>query len=42
MDMMSSLNEKEGVSVVFASHDELVLNSVKRVIKLNDGEIVES
>ena len=42
MDMMRSLNEKEKISVVFASHDEYVMESVKRVIKLNDGEIVES
>ncbi len=41
MDMMKSLNEKEGITILFASHDELVLKSVKRVIKLNDGEIVE-
>jgi len=42
MDMMKSLNEKEGVTILFASHDEYVLESVKRVIKLNDGELVES
>ena len=42
MDMMKSLNEKEGVSIVFASHDDYVMQSVKRVIKLVDGAIVES
>ena len=42
MDMMKSLNEKEGISIVFASHDEYVMQSVKRVIKLVDGAIVES
>jgi len=42
MDMMQSLNEKEGVSILFASHDEYVKESVKRIITLNDGEIVES
>ncbi|QSZ42018.1 ATP-binding cassette domain-containing protein [Sulfurimonas aquatica] len=42
MNMMRSLNEKEGVSIIFASHDEYVLSSVDRVIKLNDGEIIES
>lgn len=40
MDMMRSLNEKEGISILFASHDEYVLNSVDRVIELNDGAIV--
>lgn len=42
MDMMRSLNEKEGISILFASHDEYVMQSVKRVIKLIDGAIVES
>jgi len=42
MDMMRSLNEKEDISIVFASHDEYVLESVNRVIKLNDGMIIES
>ena len=42
MDMMSSLNEKEGISIVFASHDEYVLENVKRVIQLKDGAVVSS
>ncbi|QOY51384.1 ABC transporter ATP-binding protein [Candidatus Sulfurimonas baltica] len=41
MDMMKELNEKEGVSILFASHDELILERVRRVIKLNDGAIVD-
>ncbi len=40
MNMMRELNEKEGISIVFASHDELVMDSVKRIIKLSDGAIV--
>ncbi len=42
MDMMKSLNEKENISILFASHDELVLESVRRVVKMSDGAIVES
>jgi len=42
MDMMLSLNEKEGITILFASHDKYVLNSVKRVIKLRDGAVIES
>lgn len=42
MKMMRSLNEKENISVLFASHDEYVRESVSRVIELNDGEIIES
>ncbi len=41
MNMMKELNEKEGVSILFASHDELIMKSVKRVITLNDGAIVD-
>jgi len=41
MDMMRQLNEKEGVSILFASHDELILESVRRVIKMNDGMIID-
>ncbi|MEN8147375.1 MAG: ABC transporter ATP-binding protein [Campylobacterota bacterium] len=42
MEMMRSLNEKEGVTILFASHDDYVIESVRRIIKLNDGAIVES
>lgn len=41
MNMMRELNEKEGVSILFASHDELIMRSVKRVITLNDGAIID-
>jgi putative ABC transport system ATP-binding protein len=40
MDMMRELNKKEGLTIVFASHDEMVINSVDKVIKLNDGKIL--
>ncbi|MBC8237869.1 MAG: ABC transporter ATP-binding protein [Helicobacteraceae bacterium] len=40
MDMMRELNEKEGISILFASHDELIRDSVRRVIKMNDGALV--
>jgi len=41
MDMMRSLNERQGVSILFASHDAYVLERVKRVIRMNDGAIVD-
>lgn len=40
MDMMRELNEKEGICILFASHDEYILENVKRVIKLHDGALV--
>jgi len=42
MDMMRSLNIKENISIVFASHDAYIRENVDRIIKLNDGEIIES
>ncbi len=42
MNMMRRLNEEEGVTILFASHDEYVIESVRRVIKLYDGAIIES
>lgn len=42
IDMMRELNEKEGVSIIFASHDSLVEESVRRIIRLNDGKLVDA
>lgn len=41
MDMMRMLNEKEEVTILFASHDEYVINSVSRLVKMNDGALVD-
>ena len=41
INMMRELNEKEDVSILFASHDELIMDSAKRVIELNDGVLVD-
>lgn len=41
IDMMKELNEKEGVTIIFASHDEMVQESVRRIINMYDGEIVD-
>lgn len=41
MDMMRMLNEKEDVTILFASHDEYVINSVNRIVKMNDGALVD-
>ncbi len=41
MQMLRTLNEKEQVTVIFASHDRYVLEQSKRVIVLSDGAVVE-
>ncbi|OIP37499.1 MAG: macrolide ABC transporter ATP-binding protein [Deltaproteobacteria bacterium CG2_30_63_29] len=40
LELMQELNEEQGVTFLFASHDERVLEVAKRVIQLRDGEIV--
>jgi putative ABC transport system ATP-binding protein len=41
MNMLRTLNEKEHVTVIFASHDKYVLELSKRIIVLDDGVVVE-
>lgn len=40
MDMMERLNEDEGVTVIFSSHDPLVIDKARHSIVLKDGEII--
>jgi putative ABC transport system ATP-binding protein len=41
MDMMKALNQDEGISIIFASHDEYIMQSVNRIVRLHDGRVVE-
>lgn len=41
MQMLRTLNEKEQVTVIFASHDRYVLKQSKRIIVLADGVVIE-
>lgn len=41
MQMLRTLNEKEQVTVIFASHDKYVLEQSKRIIVLADGVVIE-
>jgi len=41
INMMRELNEKEGVTILFASHDNLVKDSVRRIIYMSDGKIIK-
>ncbi|MDQ1325291.1 MAG: putative transport system ATP-binding protein [Campylobacterota bacterium] len=41
MEMLRALNEKEQVTVIFASHDKYVLAESKRTIVLDDGAVIE-
>jgi putative ABC transport system ATP-binding protein len=40
LDMMANMNEKEGATFVFSTHDQRVIDKARRVITLEDGKIV--
>lgn len=42
MDMMEKLNQEEDITIIFSSHDPMVINKAKRLIVLKDGEIVKN
>lgn len=41
LDIMQKLNEKEGITFLFSTHDQRVIDRAKRVITLTDGKITE-
>lgn len=40
MDLMQRLNEEEGVTIIFSSHDPLVIAKAKHSIILKDGKVI--
>ena len=40
LELMKKLNGKYGITVVYSSHDQEVLNNVRRIITLHDGKVV--
>lgn len=40
LDIMAKLNEEEGMTFVFSTHDQRVIDRAKRVLTLEDGKIV--
>lgn len=40
LDIMFELNEKEGTTFIFSTHDQRVIDRARRVITLEDGQIV--
>lgn len=40
LDLLRQLNEKENVTFIFATHDPQVVGIARRVIRIQDGEIV--
>jgi putative ABC transport system ATP-binding protein len=40
IDLMKELNEKEKVTFVFSTHDQRLIDRVKRVVRIDDGKIM--
>ncbi len=40
MSMMRRLNEENGVTFLFSTHDQMVIEQARRVIRLRDGKIM--
>lgn len=40
LDMMKELNEKENMTFVFSTHDPKIMERAKRIITLEDGQVV--
>lgn len=39
LDMMRELNEREGMTFVFSTHDPMIMERAKRLIRLKDGKV---
>lgn len=42
IDMMQKLNEEEGVTIIFSSHDPMVIEKARRSVVLKDGKIISN
>lgn len=41
LDLLVSLNEETGTTILFSTHDEAVMTRARRIIRLSDGRIKE-
>ena len=40
LDIMARLNEEEGMTFIFSTHDQRVIDKAKRILTLEDGQII--
>jgi putative ABC transport system ATP-binding protein len=40
LDIMARLNQEEGITFIFSTHDQRVIDRARRVIKLEDWKVV--
>jgi len=41
LELMAQLNREDGVTFLFSTHDPLVMEAARRVVRLRDGRIFE-
>ncbi len=41
LDMMRELNQKHQVTFIFSTHDSMVMERAKRLVKLRDGQVID-
>jgi ABC-type lipoprotein export system ATPase subunit len=41
LDLFRKLNEEQGITLVIVTHDDMISNACKRVVRIADGSIVE-
>lgn len=39
LDMMRELNEKTGMTFIFSTHDDMIMERARRLVRLRDGQI---
>lgn len=40
LDLMEMLNQEKRVTFVFSTHDKLVMDHARRIVRLHDGQVV--
>lgn len=41
LDLMKELNEREGMTFIFSTHDPMIMERAKRIVTLKDGRIID-
>ena len=40
LDKMSEMNQKRGITFIFSTHDPIVMERARRLIRVQDGKII--
>jgi putative ABC transport system ATP-binding protein len=40
LELMAQLNREDGVTFLFSTHDPMVMEAARRIVRLHDGRIV--